>query len=312
MDVLRRLANELDRGVVPAVPDTFQEAVASIHPEDLDYPSLVDIVIAVKKLHSIHPDDRLSKALLVLVAHLRQHVRDVEPQPGEGQIIIGHSSEFRETAVMRLATCLSPFATSMGMAEAFFDSLQSDDNLLLLFPLIEYLRSDQRPDGLKSLIVEHPSPLLGRLCYYSHLPRNFEVIPRLIENFNFGRYCDPHAQRPSEAYVNRHVLLCSAFKAPANVELRAQTILGQLLPETLIDMRLQDFETPEQRERRDAAREAILTSVDLKRLVKRTGIKCRKCKQDTVMRSEKQTRSADEATAIEYVCSSCGYKWREN
>lgn len=83
-------------------------------------------------------------------------------------------------------------------------------------------------------------------------------------------------------------------------------------PQELVHMSVIELEPAECRELRNKAREEIMASVDLKRFVQHTGIQCKKCKQETVVRLEKQTRSADEATTIEYTCSSCGHRWRVN
>ena len=63
---------------------------------------------------------------------------------------------------------------------------------------------------------------------------------------------------------------------------------------------------------RDKAEEQILAAKDLSRFVVHTNIRCKKCGQMTVTQTEKQTRSADEATTQIFICSSCGFKWTIN
>jgi len=116
----------------------------------------------------------------------------------------------------------------------------------------------------------------------------------------------------TQLYVDQYMLVYSAVKHKDNEDLRRRIVFGQISAPQLVEMGVDDLETPAMQVLRDKARESVMASIDLRRFIQNTGIRCRRCKRETVVRTEKQDRSADEATSLIYTCSNCGCTWRVN
>ena len=111
-------------------------------------------------------------------------------------------------------------------------------------------------------------------------------------------------------YFNLGMMYKSAFKLN---KLLCKELLFNYPPfDILCCLDHSNLETAEMHALRDKAEEQILADKDLSRFVVHTNIRCKKCGQLTVTQTEKQTRSADEATTQIFICSSCGYKWTIN
>lgn len=173
-----------------------------------------------------------------------------------------------------------------------------------------YLRADNvDPDPSNALEEVHRSTLFDGVYRYFYAPRNAGRIADQIEVALFA--AADHNER-TQRYIDGYMLFHSALKHPQKAALRCAIFFGVTRPHQVPALTASDIETDEMCALRNDAMEIILSSIDLKRFVQHTGILCRKCKQDTVTRMEKQMRSADEATSIEYTCTSCGHKWRVN
>lgn len=184
------------------------------------------------------------------------------------------------------------------------------------------IREEAQMDRPESVYAVYQSTYSHHSYIYLYLPRNALFIADLIESSLFNAFSrgytgdyeilERNRHGLTQAYTDKFILLYSALKHPGNLEFCVSVFMQIIKPQELIYMNTIELEPAECRELRNKAREEIMASVDLKRFVQNTGIQCKKCKQETVVRLEKQTRSADEATTIEYTCSSCGHRWRVN
>lgn len=184
------------------------------------------------------------------------------------------------------------------------------------------VREEAQMDNPAAIYAVYQSDCSHQSYVYFYLPKNPLFIADLIESSLFnvfsGGYTkeyevlERNRQGLAQSYVDKFILIHSALTHPGNLDLCASVFMQVIKPQELVHMSVIELEPAECRELRNKAREEIMASVDLKRFVQHTGIQCKKCKQETVVRLEKQTRSADEATTIEYTCSSCGHRWRVN
>lgn len=184
------------------------------------------------------------------------------------------------------------------------------------------IREEAQMDSQKSVYAVYQSAYSHQSYIYLYLPRNPLFIANLIESSLFNTFScgytddyeilERNKHGLTQAYTDKFILLYSALTHPGNLDFCVSVFMQIIKPQELVHMSIIELEPAECRELRNKAREEIMASVDLKRFVQHTGIQCKKCKQETVVRLEKQTRSADEATTIEYTCSSCGHRWRVN
>ncbi|KAF6242159.1 transcription factor S-II, central domain-containing protein [Scenedesmus sp. NREL 46B-D3] len=102
------------------------------------------------------------------------------------------------------------------------------------------------------------------------------------------------------------------LKDPANPDLRARVLQGQVDPQELVDMPPEELASDSKRRenhkiRQEAAAEAVRgqtqqASTDM--------FKCGRCKQKKCTYYQMQTRSADEPMTTFVTCVNCGQKWK--
>lgn len=307
----------------------------------LSYSNLVDGLIAVawllkQDLEEAHAEhiSRLGNALMRCCIN---QAREIVPLQTYKPVPVNDHS--RKVVVGKLRDCINLLRVlKIGSenGDPFITQLESlsDAELAVFRTLIvphmrrhfsevgDEIREEAQTDNPASMYTVYQSDYSHKSYIYFYLPRNPLFIGDLIESSLFNAFSGGYTkeyeilerkrQGLSQAYADKFILLHSSLVHPGNLDLCASVFMQVIKPQELVQMSVIELEPAECRELRNKAREEIMASVDLKRFVQHTGIKCKKCKQETVVRLEKQTRSADEATTIEYTCSSCGHRWRVN
>ena len=126
----------------------------------------------------------------------------------------------------------------------------------------------------------------------------------------FAEHGDFNVNEVRQDYLDAALLLHSAFSQNDLLCLQARFLA--VAPAALAVADVARLESRVQAAQRRLAEEAIRAARDLSRFVTVTGIECKKCRLKTVMMTETQSRSSDEATTLVYQCTSCGFKWSKN
>jgi transcription elongation factor S-II len=126
----------------------------------------------------------------------------------------------------------------------------------------------------------------------------------------------PSGPAVNEAYRSKFRNLSHSLRDPSNKQLRVALFRGEVTPEQLASMSLDDLANPQLKERRAAELQEMLERArsDLKKKAQQ-GVnlfKCPRCRKSNATYYQMQTRSADEPMTVFITCIECGCQWKQN